>query len=65
MLKKLTSKFTPWLKLARDFAILALRTVKAELICGLAPGQALQTAAQDSDWMVNGRWGVIQFSAGS
>ena len=42
--------------------ILALRTVKAEIICGLQPGQAEKVAAQDRAWMVNGRWGVLQFA---
>lgn len=44
--------------------ILALRTLKAELVCGLQPGQAEATAAQDPDWLVAGRWGVVQFSKG-
>jgi uncharacterized protein with ATP-grasp and redox domains len=42
--------------------ILALRTVKAEIACGLQPKQAEQVAAQDPDWMVNGRWGMVQFA---
>jgi uncharacterized protein with ATP-grasp and redox domains len=41
--------------------IVALRTIKAELACGLQPGQAERVAAQDPDWMVDGRWGVVQF----
>jgi hypothetical protein len=41
--------------------ILALRTVKAELACGLQPGQAARVAAQDPQWMLNGRWGMILF----
>jgi uncharacterized protein with ATP-grasp and redox domains len=41
--------------------ILALRTVKAELVCGLQPGQAERVAAQDPQWMLNGRWGMILF----
>ena len=42
--------------------VVALRTVKAEIICGLKPGQAEQVTAQDPGWMVNGRWGVVQFA---
>lgn len=41
--------------------VAAIRTLKAEVVCGLSPGQAAETAAKDPEWMVNGRWGVIQF----
>lgn len=44
--------------------LLALRTVKAELISGLTPGRADALDAEDADWMTNGRWGVIQFTEG-
>ena len=39
----------------------ALRTLKSQLACGLAPGQAEALTTQDPDWLVNGRWGTIQF----
>lgn len=42
--------------------LLALRTCKAELILGLAPGQAAAVAAQDPRWLVDGNWAVAQFS---
>jgi hypothetical protein len=38
----------------------ALRTLKAEVIVGLAPGVAEQLQAVDPSWQVNGRRGVIQ-----
>lgn len=38
----------------------ALRTLKAEVIVGLAPGQAERLTAEDPAWRVNGRRGVIQ-----
>lgn len=38
----------------------ALRTLKAELIVGLAPGLAERLYAEDPAWLVNGRRGVIQ-----
>ena len=42
--------------------MLALRALKAELACGLAEGQIAQLNQEDPDWLVNGRWGVIQFA---
>jgi len=39
----------------------ALRTLKSELVCGLSPAQAETVAAKDPEWLVNGRWGLIQF----
>lgn len=44
--------------------LLALRTLKAETVVGLPPGQADQLAAEDATWLTNGKRGVIQFSAG-
>lgn len=40
----------------------ALRTLKSEVVVGLAPGVGERTAARDPEWMVDGRWGVIQFN---
>lgn len=45
--------------LPAPFAV--LRTLKGELIVGLAPGQAEDLATQDPTWMINGERGVIQF----
>jgi uncharacterized protein with ATP-grasp and redox domains len=42
--------------------ICALRTVKAEIACGLQPVQAETVTAQDPAWMIDGRWGVVQFT---
>jgi hypothetical protein len=41
-------------------SLLALRTLKAELIVGLREGEAQRLAAQDPDWMVNAQRGLIQ-----
>ena len=41
--------------------VVAIRTLKAEVVCGLRPGQADETAAKDPEWMVDAKWGVIQF----
>lgn len=40
---------------------LALRSCKSEVMCGFAPGQAESLSREDSDWMTNGQWGLIQF----
>jgi uncharacterized protein with ATP-grasp and redox domains len=55
---------TPFTEILAYFPtpVLALRTVKAELACGLRPGQAERVASQDPDWMINGRWGMVQFT---
>jgi hypothetical protein len=41
--------------------LLALRTLKGEIMVGLQPGQAEQLAAQDPDWLLNGKRGLIQY----
>ncbi len=38
-----------------------LRTLKAELMVGLAPGEAEAIAAQDPAWLVNGERGLIHY----
>jgi uncharacterized protein with ATP-grasp and redox domains len=40
--------------------LVALRTLKGEIIVGLAPDQAERLAADDPAWLVNGQRGVIQ-----
>ncbi len=42
--------------------LLALRTLKAELACGLREEQIERLNVEDPEWLVNGRWGVIQFA---
>ena len=42
--------------------LLALRALKAELACGLSEEQISRLNEEDADWLVNGRWGVIQFA---
>lgn len=49
----------------RGFAptnLCTLRTVKADLISGIAEGLSEQLDAKDDRWMVTGEYGVIQFS---
>jgi damage control phosphatase ARMT1-like protein len=40
--------------------LVALRTLKAELIVGLSPGEPKRLSQIDPDWMVNGRRGMVQ-----
>lgn len=57
------SKTTPFADILAYFPapIVALRTVKAEIACGMQPGQVEKVAALDPNWMTDGRWGVAQF----
>lgn len=47
----------------RPAPLLLLRVLKAEMVVGLAPGQAEQMDRDHPGWMTNGMWGVIQFTA--
>ncbi len=42
--------------------LLALRTLKAEVVAGLSEETVERVQAADPDWLVNGRWGLIQFA---
>ena len=44
--------------------LLALRALKAELAAGLRMDQIERLDEEDPEWLVNGRWGVIQFVEG-
>jgi hypothetical protein len=39
----------------------AIRTLKSEMVAGLDPGQPERVAIQDPNWLIDGRWGMIQF----
>lgn len=43
--------------------LLAMRTLKSDLLVGLAEGQAEKLFAEDAKWQTNGKRGVIQFRA--
>lgn len=57
-----TATFATALQGFRPAPILSLRTAKADVMIGLATGQAEEVTEKDPDWMVNGQWGVIQFA---
>jgi uncharacterized protein with ATP-grasp and redox domains len=56
---------TPFAEILSYFPapILALRTLKAEVACGLAPEQVERLDDTHPDWLTSGEWGVIQFAA--
>jgi uncharacterized protein with ATP-grasp and redox domains len=41
-------------------SLLALRTLKSEIVVGLAEGESARLQAQDPNWLINGTRGVIQ-----
>jgi uncharacterized protein with ATP-grasp and redox domains len=41
--------------------LLVLRVLKSEVVAGLAPDQPASLDLRDPDWLVDGKWGVIQF----
>lgn len=57
---------TPFSEVTAYFPIplLALRTLKSDTIVGLPSGLAERLEADDPQWRVNGKRGVIQFSGG-
>ena len=44
--------------------VCALRTLKAEVGCGMDPDQVKRASSLDSNWLTNGRFGVIHFGTG-
>lgn len=67
--RKLTSDLawppeTPFAAILRGFApapFVVLRTLKAEVVGGLRPGMVERLTAEDKNWMVNGKYAVIQY----
>lgn len=45
--------------------VCALRTLKAELGCGMDADQVERAKKLDDQWLTNGRFGVVQFSEGA
>lgn len=54
---------TPYQSITSYFPapFVALRTLKSELATGLSTEQLKQLPQQDTQWLTNGQWGVIQF----
>ena len=42
-----------------------LRTLKAELGCGMASSKTDRAAAADDTWLTDGKWGVVHFAPAS
>lgn len=42
--------------------LVALRTLKSEVACGLSASKVKEAIERDPEWLVNGQWGVIQFA---
>ena len=45
--------------------VCALRTLKAEVGCGMDPDQVERAKELDENWLVNGRFGVVHFGQGA
>jgi len=58
-----TEDFIKCLRGFRPTNLCTLRTVKADLICGLTNEKIEQLFQLDSEWMYTGDYGVIQFAA--
>jgi hypothetical protein len=62
---------TPFQKILGYFPVplLALRTLKSEIVAGLRPeqlpGSPGSPAVQDPNWLTDARWGVIQYAPGT
>ena len=53
---------TPFEQATRYFPtrLVALRTLKAEIVVGLKPGEVERLCTEDPSWLVNGKRGVVQ-----
>jgi uncharacterized protein with ATP-grasp and redox domains len=58
---------TPFAEIVSYFPapLLALRTLKAEIACGLSTEQVDRLNDTHPDWLTSGEWGVIQFASAS
>lgn len=50
-----------WPQGFRPAPLLALRTLKADVVAGLeSEGLSRKLSETDKDWLVNGKWGMVQ-----
>lgn len=59
---KYTTPFQEALRNFRPSNLCSLRTIKADLICGLQSGEAENLFKHNENWMETGEYGVIQFA---
>lgn len=57
-----TAPFSQVLKMFHPAPLCTIRTLKADVQVGLRPGLGEGLGASEPDWMVSGKYGVIQFS---
>ncbi|XP_053575631.1 damage-control phosphatase ARMT1-like [Bombina bombina] len=57
-----TVPFSKALRAFHPAPLCSVRTLKADVQVGLEPGVGEKLAASDPDWMITGKYGVIQFS---
>ncbi|XP_004534804.1 protein-glutamate O-methyltransferase isoform X2 [Ceratitis capitata] len=58
-----TESFKTCLKGFQPTNLCSLRTIKADLICGLLEGQSKSLEKENNEWMITGEFGTIQFAA--
>lgn len=58
---------TPFSEIVRYFPapLMALRALKSEIVSGLSKGQPEQLFTRDPKWLVDGKWGLLQYYAAS
>lgn len=61
----LTARFADVVGCYFPCPVCALRTLKAEVGCGMDSAQIKRAAKLDNSWQVNGRFGVVQFGLGA
>ncbi|XP_034243804.1 damage-control phosphatase ARMT1-like [Thrips palmi] len=54
-----TEKFSVALRGFEPAPLVTLRTIKADVVVGLQPGQAEKVAQKDTDWLVTGKYAVV------
>lgn len=57
-----TTKFSDALQNFRPSNLCSLRTIKADLVCGLKSDTAEKISALNPNWMETGEYGIIQFA---